>query len=76
MLRSVLASRDGEGTTPSPDEVTEDMSSVPGHRGRGDEHLLYFLGALDQVLSAKLLGSGDTPQNSRIVQMSRLLLGV
>lgn len=47
MLLSVPASRDGEGITPAPDEVTEDMSSVPGHRGRGDEHLLYFFGALD-----------------------------
>lgn len=60
------ASRDGEGTTPSPHEVTEDMSSVPGHRGRGDEHLLYFLGALDQVLSAKPLGSGDTQYTANL----------
>lgn len=56
MLLALPASRDGEGTTSAPDEVTEDMPSVPGHRGCGDEHLLYFPGALDQVLSAKLFG--------------------
>lgn len=56
MLFTLPASRDGEGNTPSPDEVAEDMPSVPDHRSRGDEHILYFFGALDQVLSAKPLG--------------------
>lgn len=55
-ITALPAGRDGEGTTPSTDEVTEDIPTVPGHRGGGDEYLLYFVGALDQVLPAILLG--------------------